>query len=379
MKKSLILFIGLINICVSAQDSLTISYKVMYDTRQYDRIIESYKQNKNEVTAKSLYYVGMAYYMKEDDNNCLKFMDLSIGKDDSDPDAHYIKGKTLSYLSKFEKSLVSYKKAIALYPESSHYYSGIGDSYYNLNKLDKSLMAYKKATEQEDAIDRPFTMIPQIYAAKNDSLNALKWFYISKNKISKSTESYITALYNIGLYEFFKNNYDQAETHFVELIKLKPTDYHSYAKLIQTYYGKKEYDKAEPFRKKLYQAYHNGLLEGNLKNMFCFDQFEWNNKSIQVYERFHEEKGKLYYKHLFYVLNENGQIEDRIQTENSPMSLAMGGPKYAIGMDKNGTHSTFTFINEDFKYEDLKEIVIKILEKRMKATSSSTRLNKKKK
>ena len=40
-------------------------------------------------------------------------------------------------------------------------------------------------------------------------------------------------------------------------------------------------------------------------------------------------------------------------------------------MDKNGVHSTFGFLNENFKYDNLKAIVIKILNEEIKAQASS--------
>jgi len=81
---------------------------------------------------------------------------------------------------------------------------------------------------------------------------------------------------------------------------------------------------------------------------------------------------QVYYKHIFYVVNDKGEIEFRIQTENSPISVELGGPKYLLGMDKDGTHSTFGFgFNEDFKYDDLKSAVIKVLEEKVKPSASS--------
>ncbi|WP_242204369.1 hypothetical protein [Aestuariivivens insulae] len=53
----------------------------------------------------------------------------------------------------------------------------------------------------------------------------------------------------------------------------------------------------------------------------------------------------------------------------------MGGPKYAVGMDKNGRHYTFVFINENFEYDLLKNIVLKILDEEVKPTSSSRKGN----
>jgi hypothetical protein len=49
-------------------------------------------------------------------------------------------------------------------------------------------------------------MIPQIYAELNQPDKALLAFYKSKESISKDSDSYINALYNIGLYEYLNKN-----------------------------------------------------------------------------------------------------------------------------------------------------------------------------
>jgi len=367
------ILIGLLSFNAFSQDEITTELKVKYESEKYDQIIAEHSDKIGEYPAKAIYYIGMAYYMKEDDNNCIKYMDLSIAKYNTDPDTYFIKGMTFNYLGQFEKAIKSFEKAIEINSNSSDYYSGLGDSYFTLKNYSKALEAYKTATEKENAIDRPFIMIPQAYTELNEPENALKSFYIAKDKISKETNLYITVLYNIGLSELLNKNYDKADLALKELIELDPTDYHSYSKIIQVYYGKKEYDKAEPYKQKLYEAYNKGVLKGNLKDMYCFDQFNWNDKLIQVFERFAVKEGELYYKHIFYVVNNKGEIEFRIQTENSPISVELGSPKYAVGMDKDGTHSTFVFIEENFKYDDLKSIVIKILNEEINPSASSTK------
>jgi len=366
------LLIGLLSFNAFSQDEITTELKAKYESEKYDQIISEHSDKADKYPAKAIYYIGMAYYMKADDNNCLKYMDLSIEKDSTDPDAYFIKGMTFNYLGQFEKAIKSFEKAIEINPNSSDFFSGLGDSYFSLKNYKKALENYKSATEKENAIDRPFIMIPQVYTELNEPKNALKSFYIAKEKVSKKTNSYITILYNIGLLELLDKNYDKAELALKELIELDPSDYHSYSKIIQVYYGKKEYEKAEPYKKKLYEAYNQGVLKDNLKDMFCFDQFDWNDKLIQVFERFAVKEGELYYKHIFYVINKKGEIEFRIQTENSPISVELDGPKYLLGMDKDGTHSTFGFgFNEDFKYDDLKSAVIKVLEEKVKPSASS--------
>lgn len=374
MKKILAtLIFGLIYLSAFTQNEVTNQLKLDYESEKYDQIIKEHSAKATEYPAKAIYYIGMAYYMKADDNSVLKLMDLSLEKDKTDPDAYFIKGMTLNYMGQFDKAIESFNKAIDLDSTNTNYFSGLGDSYVSQEKYEKALSTYITATEKNQPIDRPFTMIPQIYAELNQPEKALEAFYKSKSTISKESDSYVNALYNIGLYEFLNKNYDKSEIALKELIDLAPNDFHSYAKLIQVYYGKKEYEKAIPLKKKLYQAYNKGTLDENIKDKFCFDQFDWKDKLILAYERFAVKEGELYYKHIFYVTNEKEETEFTIQTENSPISVELGGPKYALGMDKNGTHSTFRYgFEEDFNYIDLKKTVILVLDEKIKAGASST-------
>lgn len=360
------------SLTIFAQDKVAAELKTLSDNKQFDKIIVQHAPKSKDYSAKSLYYIGLAYYMKEDDNNCVKFMNLSIDKDQKDPAPIYIKGSTLNYMQKYEEAVKCFQSAINLKSDDAEFYSGLGDSYYNLDKLDLALEAYKKAIEQKNCPDRPYSFVAQIYSDQKNNDKALEAFYVAKSKIDKKSNSYINALFNIGLLESLKGNYEKAEPAFVELLQLDPTDYHSYAKLIQIYYHKKEYDKAKPYKDKLYDANKNGLLKDNLKDMFCYDQFKWNNKLIQAYERYEESSKDIYNKHLFYVLNQDDKIEYRIQTEYSPISVEQGGAKYLLCRTKGDTHSTFNIgFNDNFKYDDLKKSVIDILEEKVKPTATS--------
>ncbi|REH01703.1 tetratricopeptide repeat protein [Flavobacterium aquicola] len=357
---SLILTIS--SLTIFAQDKTTTELKTLSDNKQFDKIIEHASRSK-DYSAKSLYYIGLAYYMQENDNNCLKFMNLSIDKDPKDPAPFFIKASTLNYIQKYDEAIKSFQTAINLKSDDAEFYSGLGDSYYNLEKLDLALEAYKKAIEQKDCPDRPYSFVAQIYSDQKNNDKALDAFYIAKSKIDKKSNSYINALFNIGLLESLKGDYDKAESAFVELLQIDPADYHTYAKLIQIYYYKKEYDKAKPYKDKLYEAHKKDILKDNLKDMFCYDQFKWNDKLIQAFERYEENSKDIYNKHLFYVVNQQGKIEYRIQTEFSPISAEQGGSKYLLCLTKGDTHSTFNIgFNKNFKYDDLKKSVIDILE-----------------
>ena len=366
------LILTIYSLTIFAQDQTTENLKTLSDNKQFDKIIEQHTSRSKDYSAKALYYIGQAYYMKGDDNNCLKFMNLSIEKDSKDPVPLYIKASTLNYIQKYDEAVKSFQLAISLKSDDAEFYSGLGDSYYNLEKLDLALEAYKKATEQKNCQDRPYSFVAQIYSDQKNNDKALEAFYIAKSKIDNKSNSYINALFNIGLLESSKGNNEKAEPAFVELLQLDPTDYHSYAKLIQIFYHRKEYDKAKQYKVKLYDAHRNGLLKDNLKDMFCFDQFKWNDKQIQVYERYEEGSKDIYNKHLFYVVNQEDNIDYRIQTEFSPISVEQGGSKYLLCRTKGDTHSTFNIgFNDNLKYDDLKKSVIEILEDKVKPTATS--------
>ncbi len=375
MKKTFTLLpLLFISIALFAQDKITEELQVLYDDKKFDKIISDHAADSKKYPAEALYIIGRAYYQKEDDKNCIKFMDLAIEKNPSDPESYFSKGLSYNYLGQFEKAIPAFKKSIELDDSQSRYYSALGDSYFNLEKLELALEAFKKATTKEHPSDRPFTMIPQIYAMWDQKENALKAFYLAKEKINKKSDSYLIALYNIGLFEYLDNNYKEAENAYLELLEFIPDDYQTYAKLIQCYYGLKQYEKADPYKQKLYTAYEKGVLEDNLKDMFCFDQFVWEDRRVHVYEKFAEPEGELYYKHVFYVLNDKSEILFQIQTENSVMSQALGGPKYLLGQTQDGAHSTFNYgIEEDFEYDKLKQLVIKILDGKIKPGATSIR------
>lgn len=367
MKYSLAFFLTICSFILFAQDP-TAELKTLTDNQQYSKIITEYASKSKDYPAKSLYYIGHAYYMKEDDNNCIRFMNLAIEKDATDPASFYIKASTLNYMQKFEEAIKSFHAAIDLKPTDARFYSGLGDAYYNLEKPDAALVAYKKAIEQENCPDRPYLFVGQIYSEQEKNGEALAAFYLAKSKVDKKSGSYINALYNIGLLESLGGNYDKAEPAFVELLQLDPADYQSYAKLIQVYYYKKEYDKAKPFKTKLYEAHKNGLLKNNLSDMFCFDQFKWKDYLVQTYERYqNENKGNIYNKHIFYVIDNAGKIVLSVQTEFSPVSVEMGGPRYLLCANKGSAHfNSGIGFNDNLDYGNLKAEAIKLFEKHLK-------------
>lgn len=370
MKKALvILIITLISINVYSQNERDAAIEVLIALEQYETIIKDYADNNsNEYSAKSLYNIGFSYYMLEDDENCLKYMDLAIVKDSIMPAPYFIKASTYNYMGKLEEAIPYFYKAISLETDNkklAHSHESLGYSFYHLNKEDLALEIYTKAIGYDSTLSTPYIMIAQIYSKQGKDDKALESYYKGKNNISKELQSYITILFNIGLFEQLKGSYDKAETAYKELIEIAPTDYHTYAKLIQVYYHNKEYDKAIPLKQVLYLAHKDGIIKDeNLSDMFCVDQFTHNGKQIRVFERYQEGDSKnIYNKILFYILKDDGEIDFRIQTEYSPAAVALGEGKYMLCANKDDAHLNYGMIFDDnSSYETIKKAVISILD-----------------
>lgn len=356
-----------------AQDTVASNLQQLTDNRQFDAVIEQYASAPDRLSARALYYVGYACFMKQQDDSCLKFMDLSIAKDAGDHRTHFIKGSTLNYMNRFDQAIKCFKAAIALKPDTAEYYTGLGDAYYNLHLYESALENYKMATGKKTPGERPFLMVPQVYFNLHQEEKALQALYDNTTKLPHGTEGYTRSWYNIGQMESSDGHYDKAEAAFLNVIQSDSSDFHAYAKLIQVYFHNKAYEKAKPYRAILYNAHKQGMLKENMEDMFCFDQFRWKDKAIQVYERYEEgPKERIFYKHIFYVIDSVGNMEFTIQTEYSPISVEMGGPKYILCGSQGGTHFNYgTGFNDDLKYDDLKNTVIGILEKKYNAVAAT--------
>ncbi|MES2575219.1 MAG: tetratricopeptide repeat protein [Bacteroidota bacterium] len=372
MKKSIILLFILCSLSIFAQDKFITELNSLTKKEEYKKIIDDYSTKKYDYSAESLYQIGHAFYMSEDDNNCLKFINLSIAKNSKDPRPYFILGSTLYYLKKYDEAIKSFENGIKIDPEDSRFYSGLGDTYYAQNKTELALNAYINATKQKNAEDVEFRMVAQLYAKLKNNQKALEAYYAAKAKTSPDSDKYINVLFNIGILEVKNGNYEKSEIAYLEVIKLSPTDFHTYAKLIQIYYHKKEYEKAKPYKDKLYAEYKKGNLKDHLKDMYCYDRFKWNDKLIECFERFQETSENIFKKHIFYVVNDKDEVDYTIQTEFSPIAVEHGYEKYVLCATKGNVHHTYGIgFNEDLKYEDLKKSVIQVLEDKIKPDASS--------
>ncbi len=364
-----LLFQGVMALALTsyAQQDVAGELEKLDANQQYEKIVKQYGSKTKHLDGKSLYYVGNAFYMLGRDEDAIKLLKQSIEKDPSSPAPHFTLASSLNYSGKYNEAIAEFREALKL-EDNSLFYSGIGDAYFMMEKPDSALANYQTATKKPNCMERPYMMIPQIYLDKSDTLKAIEGYYIAKANVNPGSEEYIRALFNIGLIEYLRGNYDNAEKAYIEITGKNNTDYQVYSKLIQVYYAKGEPEKAKPWRELLYEANRKKLLPMEIADRFCFDQFRWNGLDVLVYERYQEgDSDNIYYKYIFFVLNKEHESLGTVQTEYSPFSKELGGPKYLMCAEVKTTHHNPGIgFNDDASYEDLKKAAIWMFDKYIK-------------
>lgn len=344
-----------------AQDIIGDKAEAYYANQQYDELIELLTPNARDYSARTNYFIGLAYYALGDDDHCIEYMENTISADKHYADAHFIKGISLNYIGEFKKAVKSFESAIELDTTAAAYYSGLADAYYNLEEVDEALEAYKKATLLNDCPERPFIMIPLIHLARGDTEEALPGFYTAKSNMVIGSENYTTALYNIGLLEYRDSNYTQAEKALTELLMIDGEDFEGYIALIQVYHVQGKYNKTTTLCEQIRKAYDWEVLPESVGNQYMLEQFNLDTLSVYAYERLPQPEDELYYKIQFKVYYNDEflysiQLQRNIEDDDPQR-------KYVLGMDRNGKNSTFEqWFSEDTEYETIREAVVEFLQ-----------------
>lgn len=354
-----------------AQTPIDIEIRDLLLDQKFPEVV-AFADRSSELSDSSLYRIGRAYFRMDDTLNARMFFDRTIAKNPGYQNAYYFRGILNLYSERYPDGLADVNKAIALDATDADYFYLKGDICWSMGNLDEALEGFKKVTQLKDGSLNAWLSIGEIFSEQGKPEKAAQAFRDALPNVSKDSTLYNRALYNVGATEYLNEQYKQAKDAFEELLKRVPDDYRAMAKLIQVYYAQKNYKATEPFKTKLYQAWKAGVLPDHMENDFCFDQFMWNGKRIFVYERFAEDED-LYYKHVFYITDAEGKTECQVQTEYS-FAIAMSGKKYTLGMTKGGKHYTYIqFLFEDKPdYDELKKSVLKILDEKVKPSSSST-------
>lgn len=191
-------------------------------------------------------------------------------------------------------------------------------------------------------------------------------------------------LFNGGLAAYQIKDFATAADLWSRLKKVDPADWRARAKLIQAYQALGKLAERDAERAELFAMWKSGKDPELAKEFeYCREQFQVDKIKVMAFEHF-ELKGDRALRYVFSILNEKEDGEDyRISLGSYDLTNAIWHqstkptPKpeerlfHLDGYFKGG-HATYGMYPKEPSYDQVRDQVIKILEGRTKAASSST-------
>jgi len=179
-----------------------------FNMRQFDDAIKYATQlEKNNPSEKTAFYIGKAFYEKEDLGNAIKYLDAAAKEDDQNAEIPYMVAKAYADMQNYKSAIPYFQKAVKLNPTQSYW-------------------IYEMAL---------------IYYAANDDQNSLKYMLEAGEKGLKKDNAYMqnlaTAYINTG-------RFNEGVSVLLDILKLRPSDQNVLYTIAEAYYNAKKYDDA---------------------------------------------------------------------------------------------------------------------------------------
>ncbi len=191
-------------------------------------------------------------------------------------------------------------------------------------------------------------------------------------------------LYNGGLAAYMSKDFKTSIEFWQKLKTIDTEDWQVRSKLIQAYQAAEDFKGRDDERKALFDLRKSGkITELNGRDFYCREQTEIAGRKVFVFEHF-ELKGDRALRYAFEVVDEKGEdIEYTIslgsynRTNSIWRETKNPKPKederlfHLDGYYKWG-HATFGFYTPEPTYDQIRKIVVGIIEKKNKPISSTT-------
>jgi len=361
---------------IGQTDSLFLEeLRASLDVQNYEEVIN--RTNDTKTLSESAKYLrGCAYYYTDKEDEALSLFDEIIAVDSTSRGSRYFKSRIHFSREEYDIALQTVNDALGYIEDDPDYFSLKGEILAHQGKFMESIPVIEKALSMNNCSEFNYLLLSDIYNAAGESDKAHEVLEDACTKIGEESYYYEMVFFDTAISHFQRDNPAGAKAVLVKLYQSHPSPKNT-EKLIQAHYALGEYKEGNAYKKELYAAKEAGTLPENLENEFCFDQFAiGEDKYVIVAERF-DESASLYYKHVFYILDEKNELIETYQTEWS-FALEESGKKYVLGYtkesDEGRQHNTYWsyLFDEDFDYDNLKKTVLDVMAGKGKDPSSSS-------
>lgn len=305
----------------------------LFNEQNFDEIVKL--ENESEtLSGEELYYLGYAFFRKENDVKAIEFYDKALSKQFDNAMLYFQKGYSLMFLKKYDQAVE------------------------NLN------IAISKAPSAEFYIEKA-----RIYKIEEDIVNEEKAYVEGlQNSELKDNEWYLQLVKNAGNFYYAQiKDFQKSEKIYSDGISIFPDEYILYEKLIKVLNAQNKFAEADIFFTTMKGFYSEKKLSADnmkFKNL-AVDEFQWKNQWVNVFKSFEKPKKTLESIYTVYLINKAGEKIERKFNIEKTLQIEKTDVEFVICEESNEGHKTFPigFKNDSFTLEDLRIQIKKILDK----------------
>lgn len=192
-----------------------------------------------------------------------------------------------------------------------------------------------------------------------------------------------SVFWNLGMSAAEVGNNDEALHAWLSYREIAPNNWQVRAKLVQTYQALGDLKARDRERADLIALWQAGTdTKLSAEPIFCREQFKQNGRKVMVLEYFNPSGPKLIV-YSFAVVNESGQQDFKISLgsydNTNQVALELGQrPKdkriYHLDLYRSNLHETHGMYLGQPSYDEIRQVVVDVLDGRNRAISSSTTL-----
>lgn len=338
----------------------------------------SEKLKEDPENAHATFLLGKTYYGMMRDDKAVEYFEKAakLGPERGEPP--YWKGMTLRAMGRMDEAVKAFAKAIELDGQDREYWGAYAFTLRLAGRPREAAEAFRKAISIDDTSPQLLVDAGMVITNLGETEEGLALF----KKALKLDPKNLTALSGAGQACQNLRRHKEALGYFKAAVKADGTLWLARAKVIQEHYVLGEREAAEAAVKDLYDLYEKRTIkELNEANMFCREQFDFEDSKVMVFEYF-TLVGERAVKYSFKVLDPES-LEEKFRISlgsyevTTAVMLATGSIKegergYSLdGYYPGNAHRTFALLHSEPTYDAVRTMVMEVLEGSRGAISST--------
>ncbi len=320
--------------------------------------------------------LGKAYFYLDEDAKALKAFAKASTLSPKDPEPRFFRGLIFGIQGDFEKAVEEITLACELGPDDPDYWFERGRFLHLQDKFSEALAAYGKAIDLDDSHEAALYRTAVVLTELGRDTEALRYF----EKALEADPKNPNAAFNAGIIHQKLGRHNEALANFKTVIELDPTDWHAIAKTVQEYQALKDRKNRDRARTRLLKLKKKGAIESLASTeLYCRDQFVAGRDAIMAFE-FFELKGDRARRYVFYVRDKkSGKTKYRLSVGSYETTNLVARESGEIaeedrlfhldGYFPGGEHRTYVFFKSEPSYDEVRALVVEILQGTRKHTS----------